>query len=475
MRAVRVGGKLRRLRQERRLNQVQMAAELGISASYLNLLESNQRPVTVNVLLRLAERFKVDLAALGGDDNARLASDLMEALSDPLFDEADVKSSDVQELAATLPNMARAILALYKAHQRGGAADVAPGAPDSEPPGIGIPSEEVTDFLQERGNYFDPLEKAAEALWDEHKLALFTLQRDLVSVLADRFAVDVEIVASEAMPGLLRNYDPLRRKLLLSEMLPAQSRAFQLAHQIALLGYKREIGAIVSGGKFTSPESDALALGALANYFAAAVLMPYDRFLASARQTRYDTNILQHRFSVSFEQVCHRLTTLRRAGAEGIPFHLIRVDIAGNISKRYSSSGIHIARFGAACPRWNVYDAFATPGMLRVQVSRMPDGSSYFCIARTSEAVARATPRGGLPTRVGQQSIGLGCGLHLAKEIVYSDGLNLDDPQIVTPIGVSCRSCPRSDCNDRAMPSLSQKLVIDENRRGLSTYANASG
>jgi len=199
--------------------------------------------------------------------------------------------------------------------------------------------------------------------------------------------------------------------------------------------------------------------------------MPYVRYYEAARSVRYDLDILQNRFGVSFEQACHRLTTLRRPGAEGVPFHLIRVDIAGNISKRFSASGIHIARFGAACPRWNVYDAFATPGMLRVQVSRMPEGQTFFCVARTISTVGRHSTRGGLPNRVGQLSIGLGCAAHYSGEIVYADGLNLDDPQIVTPIGVSCRTCPRIDCSDRAMPALSQRLEIDSNRRGLSTYA----
>jgi hypothetical protein len=253
-------------------------------------------------------------------------------------------------------------------------------------------------------------------------------------------------------------------------MLAPPSRTFQLAHQLAFLALRPEIEAIVSAGKFLTPEADALARSALANYFAAALLMPYGRFLAAARSTRYDINVLEHRFGVSFEQVCHRLTTLRRPGDEGVPFHLIRVDIAGNISKRFSASGIHIARFGAACPRWNVYDAFATPGMLRVQVSKMPEGQAFFCLARTIEPAGRMSRSGGLPHRIGQLSIGLGCPIQYARELVYSDGLNLDDPQIVTPIGVSCRTCPRDDCSDRAMPSLNQRLEIDENRRGPSTY-----
>ena len=472
MRAVRIGGKLRRLRQERRLNQAQMAAELGISPSYLNLIESNQRPVTVNVLLRLAERFQVDLGTLGGDDDARLTTDLMEALADPLFESDDVKSTDVRDLVSTLPSVAKALVTLYQAYQRGGAGS---GAPSTDMEGEGqpgtLPSEEVTEFLQRRNNHLGELEDAAEALWLDNGLALHSLQQDLMRVLAQRFAVDVEIVAAASMPGILRHYNPLTRRLALSEMLPASSRTFQLAHQLAFLGHRREIETVVSGGKFSTQEADALARSALANYFAAAVMMPYMRYLDAARATRYDLDILQSRFGVSFEQACHRLTTLRRAGAEGIPFHLIRVDIAGNISKRFSASGIHIARFGAACPRWNVYDAFATPGMLRVQVSRMPEGATFFCVARTISTAGRQISRGGLPHRVGQLSIGLGCASHFSKDIVYADGLNLDDPQIVTPIGVSCRTCPRMDCSDRAMPSMAQRLEIDENRRGLSTYA----
>ncbi len=302
---------------------------------------------------------------------------------------------------------------------------------------------------------------------------MFTLQQDLVKVLNARFAVDVEIVPAEAIPGLLRFYNPLTRRLQLSELLPLASRTFQLAHQIAFLGYRKEIDQAVSGGKSSSPEADALAASALANYFAAAVMAPYDRFLEAAKSTRYEVNTLQHRFGLSFEQVCHRLTTLQRPGNEGIPFHLIRVDIAGNISKRFSLSGIHIARFGAACPRWNVYDAFATPGMLRVQVSRMPDGASFFCIARTLTPAGREVMRGGLSQRAGTLAIGLGTALAHARDIVYGDGLNLEDPQIVTPIGVSCRTCPRNDCSDRAMPALAQRLVIDENKRGLSTYSIA--
>src|SRR5258708_6712225 len=364
----RLGGKLRRLRQERKLSQATMAEQLGISASYLNLLEHNQRPVTVPVLLKLAQRFNVDVQSLTAEDDSRLVSELMEAFADPLFDANDVKVED------------------------------------------------LTDFIQQRRNHFKELEAAAEELWRDHALDIDNLTRQLVDILAQRFAVEVVIRPAGQMDGILREYNPITRQLFLSEMLSLSSRNFQLAHQIGNLGWRKQIDLLASPGKFTSSAADNLARSALANYFAGAVLMPYERFLEAARKTRYDVEILQLRFRTSFEQVCHRLTTLRRPGAERIPFHLLRVDIAGNISKRFSASGIRIARFGGACPRWNVYDAFSTPGMLRVQVSRMPDGASFFCIARTLDFTARPSGRSALTQRVGRLAIGLRCPPSYAQE-----------------------------------------------------------
>ena len=473
MKALQIGGKLRRLRQDLRLNQAQMASELEISPSYLNLIESNRRPVTARVLLRLADKFRIEISSLSDVDDQQLTSDLMEALGDPIFENEDVKASDVRELVGTLPAVGRAMLALYRSHHiksRGRDEEGGSGDPQNEQSLAVLPSEEVTDFMQARGNHFPELERAAEALWRDNDVALHTLQHDLIRVLSQRFAVQSEIVPAERMPRHLRTYSPLTRRLELSEMLPNPSRTFQLAHQIAVLAHHQLLEKLAAGGKLTSPASDALARSALANYFAGAVMMPYGRFIEAARTSRYDLEVLQSRFGVSFEQACHRLTTLRRPGEEAIPFHLIRVDIAGNISKRFSASGIQMARFGAACPRWNVYDAFATPGMLRVQVSRMPDGQTFFCVARTISTARHGSHRGGLPQRVDRLAIGLGCAIAHARDIVYADGLHLEDAQIVTPIGVSCRICPRTDCQDRASPSLSQKLDIDENSRGHSPY-----
>jgi len=475
MKAMRIGGRLRRLRQEHHLTQAQMARELGISASYLTLLESNQRPVTVRVLLKLVERFHVDLQDFTTDTDQRLSLELMEAFSDPIFEGAEVKNTDVQELVSLLPAVGRAVIDLYEAYRRHLPADATSSAGEdaSEAPPVSIPSEEVTECIQKRLNYFPELEAAAERLWQENELSVHTLHQGLIDVLRQRYATEVAVRPADTMKGRSRRYDQLARRLEISEMLPPASRVFQIAHQIAYLGHHDVLDRIAAAGDFSSIDAEALMRTALANYFAAAVMMPYRLFADAAKDTRYDIDILKNRFGVSFEQVCHRLTTLRRPGHEGVPFHFIRVDIAGNISKRFSASGIHIARFGAACPRWNVYDAFSTPGMLRVQLSRMPDGSTFFCVARTTGRATAFSPTSGLPHRVGQRAIGLGCDVRHAGEIVYADGLNLADPQIATPIGVSCRTCPRTDCAERAMPSLFQKLHIDENVRGPSAYVQA--
>jgi hypothetical protein len=266
--------------------------------------------------------------------------------------------------------------------------------------------------------------------------------------------------------GVLRRYDAEKRVLALSELLPTRSRTFQLAHQIALLTQRPKIDRIVADSHLTSDESRALARVALANYFAGAVITPYVPFLEACRQERYDVDVIGRRFRVGFEQVCHRFTTLRRPGMEGVPFHMIRIDVAGNISKRFSASGIHFARFSGACPRWNVFAAFMTPGMIRIQLSRFPDGNTYFCIARTIHKDS-----GGYHAQQPVQSIGLGCLVEHAREMVYSDGIDFENAQLATPVGVTCRLCERSDCAERAFPSIRHPLQVDENVRGLSLYA----
>jgi len=241
----RLGGKLRRLRRERKLSQATMAEQLGISASYLNLLEHNQRPVTVPVLLKLAQRFNIDVQSLTAEDDGRLVSELMEAFADPLFDANDVKVNDLTDLVAASPNLGQALLTLYRAYRsgRGNGKPTEERAPSDGEEGdavqAALPSEEVSDFIQQRRNHFKELESAAELLWREHALDIDHLGSQLVDVLARRFAVEVVIRPAGPMDGTLREYNPITRQLFLSEMLPLSSRSFQLAYQIGNLGWRR--------------------------------------------------------------------------------------------------------------------------------------------------------------------------------------------------------------------------------------------
>jgi predicted transcriptional regulator len=257
---------------------------------------------------------------------------------------------------------------------------------------------------------------------------------------------------------------------MLSEVLRRGSRNFQLAYQIGLLTVAGVLDRLAADPHLTSDAARALARVALANYYASAVLMPYAPFLEAARTERYDIDLLGHRFRTSFEQTCHRLTTLRRPGAEGVPFHMVRVDIAGNISKRFSASGLRFARFSGACPRWNVFEAFTTPGLLRTQLSQMPDGTTWFWVARTvnREGGGYHAPRSVL-------AIAIGCEAARAKELVYADGVDLESRTAVVPVGLTCRLCERMDCEQRAFPPLQHPLKVNANVRGVSFYAPVDG
>ncbi len=465
-----LGARVRQLRRRERLTQEELAERLGISTSYLALIESSRRPLPAPILLKLAQLFQISLADFGPPEDARLGQDLVEALSDPLFDGAGVTAAELRELAAESPNLARAVLTLYGAW-REATTDDAPRPRGEDVPALDparVASEEVSELLQRRMNHFPGLEEAAERLWRDASLDRDDLGHGLVRHLQRARGVTVRVASLTEADGHMRRYDPHRRELILSELLPPRSRNFQLALQLGLLDQHERIDALLDDERLLSEESRPLARIALASYFAGAVLMPYGPFLAAARALRYDVELLGHRFRTSYEQVCHRLTTLQRPGSQGVPFHFIRVDIAGNISKRFSASGIRFARFSGACPRWNVFSAFLTPGLIRAQLSVMPDGTAYFCFACTVQKGL-----GGFRSPQHLHAIGLGCRVEHADELVYADGVDLKNLQAAMPIGVTCRLCERQTCEQRAFPAAGAPLRIDENLRPLNFYTHA--
>jgi len=465
----RLGAKVRALRRQQGMSQVQMAERLAISPSYLNLIEANKRPLTANLLIQLAHSFQVDLKSFAPDADQRVAEDLMEAFGDPLFEALDLPASEVRDLAQNDPALARAVFLLYQsyreAHRRMETlSDQLSDGQGFPPAATPLPSEAAGDFIQRRMNHFPELEEAAEALWQSAALDPEQLYLGLVSAFRNR-GIQVRIHWAEEARGILRRYDPGARVLSLSELLSPRSRTFQLAHQWALLALGDLLDQLIEDPLLTGPVARSMARVALANYFGAAVLMPYTPFLRAALASRYDIEMLSRRFQASFEQVCHRLTTLRRPGEEGVPFHFLRIDIAGNISKSFSASGIRFARYSGCCPRWNIHASFLTPGLIRTQISEMNDGRKYFCIART---LNRDT--GQYRGQHAVQALGLGCEIAHARELIYADGLVLE--QAPVPIGVTCRLCDRTDCEQRAFPPLHQAIQVEEDVRRSSFYAH---
>ena len=471
---VQYGARIRRLRQNRGLTQAALAERLGVSTAYLNLIENDRRRLTPELLIRLTRTLSVELDEFGPGDDARIAADLEEVFSEPLFEETPVDRRDVEALVVERPGLARAVLRLHQAYAttRSSAESLAARAMESSDLAtidrVRLSSEQVSEFIQRHMNHFPELETAAEQLWRDARLDREGLYAGMTAHLEQRHGVKVRILKVSELHGAVRRFDPVRKELLLSETLRRGSRNFQLAAQLGLLTCRDTVSQLTEAPELTSDESRALGRLAMSSYFAAAVLMPYGDFLRNTEEVRYDIELLGHRFRVGWEQVCHRLTTLRRQGSEGVRFHLARVDIAGNISKKFSATSVRFPRFSGLCPLWNVHAAFLQPGRIRVQLSRLPDGNALFSIARTVQRHA-----GGYHQPTVLYSVGIGCDVAEAKRLVYSDGMDLENLSAAVPIGVSCRVCERTNCQARAFPSLQFPLRIDEHVRGVSFFAPA--
>ena len=452
-----IGRAVRRLRTEQALTQQGLAARLGISASYLNLIEHEQRPVTAALLIKLAETLKVDLASLSGSQERQLEAGLREVFADPLLDQ-QIDGRDLAALASDSPAAARGILALYRAWR----------VAREESSGIALPSgrrlltpnEEARDVIHERANHFPDLEAAAEAI----ATTLPTVPADRDYAIIDRLRRSHGLhVLVGPLEGALRRYEPSTRRFALSEQLPRESQAFHLAFQLVLLEARDAIEAQIAVIAPTSAEAASLIRLALLNYTAAAVLLPYEAFRETAGALRHDIQGLQARFGASYEQICQRLSSLQRTGARGVPFFFLRVDPAGNVSKRFSAAGFPFSRFGGSCPRWVVHGAFGQPGRMHVQVAQLPDGATFLCFARsvTGRAAHWGEPP---PTHV----IAMGCDIRHAASLVYADGIELE--RATVGIGLSCRLCDREGCRSRAFPPLEHRLVLDPALGSASPY-----
>lgn len=464
-----LGGRLKRLRRDLGLNQSRMAEGLGVSPSYLNHLERNQRPVTARILLKLAEVYDVDLRSFSGESDAAGEADLHEVFSDPLFKGLAIPRHEVLELAENAPGAAEAITRLYRAYADGRRRAALAPDPDRMAEGEAAldlsPLSWVRDYVQEHRNHFPDLDAAGEALSAELGETGPDFEYAARGRLETRHQVRTSIMPVDVMVNWTRRYDLHRRRLLLSEQLESSSRAMAVAYQLVLMEQGDLLARLAEAANAPDLATRRLLRVMLGNYLAAAVIMPYGAFHLAAEELAYDVEMLAARFGSSYEQAAHRLTTLSRPGQRGVPFFMLRADAAGNVSKRFASIAFPFSRFGGACPRWNIHTVFKTPGRIVTQVIETPQGERYFTLSRT----VKRTPTAGRGADDGELALGLGCELKHAARLVYARGLDLENPA-VTGIGPTCALCERPACPERAAPPVSGSLVFEEWSRPISPY-----
>lgn len=455
------GARLRRLRKELGQTQAQFAESLGLSPSYLNLLERNQRPVTARVLLALAQEYDIDVRAFASEGDRQILADLDALVRDPVLKGVDLDQRDLRDLVDANPRAADALSRLYQAWREAStnasdlAAQMAGGAGGGT---IVSPLEEVRDALDERQNHFPELEAAAERLHRELETDL-PFELALSRRLRSEHGAAVRVYDDTVMGGALRRFDFHARKLLLSELLGPEGRVFHIAATLGLLEAGDLLDRETAKASFAGEGAQALYRAALANYLAGALMMPYGAFFEAAGKARYDIETLARRFSASFEQVCHRLTTLNRPGSRGVPFFMIRIDQAGNVTKRFGGGVIPFARSSGGCARWRLYDALRYPERVHVHTIEMADRTRFVSIAK---AVARPLPGGGAQ----MQTVALGCEAKEAHRLIYDPGPDAR----VSEVGLSCRLCERRDCAERAFPPLQRSLRLEPHVRGRAPF-----
>ncbi len=461
-----IGPKLRELRQSRQLTQAMMASELGVSASYINLLERNQRPASLKFLITLSDSFGLNWRELTNTDSGVALSDLRQITKDPAFGET---LPDIEELRSALegsPNLMNGMVSIFNAYRAYGEklAEQNEYISSNDDNNLGV-EQSTHDFFHSNNNYFGALEKLAEKSCVEfipdREEIYSAFKRHLVKTLN----IEIKLVRDEVLGKSLRYYDREKRQLLLSDGLDHQNKVFQLAHMIALIQYDELINEQLPKAIHKNELAASRCRVELANYFAAAILMPYAEFYEEAVRTKYDIERLAAYFSVSYEQVCHRLTTLQRPGKRGIPFFFLRVDRGGNVSKRFNVTPIQLARFGGACPKLDVHYCFRVPSRILTQTVEMPDHSRYLTINRT---VDRPAIR--YSTEDKRLAISLGCPVQYAPELIYGREQDSVSTQSVTEVGVNCRLCPRHNCQQRAHDPFHSSLKIDEDRRGVTHF-----
>ncbi|MBV7282522.1 short-chain fatty acyl-CoA regulator family protein [Corynebacterium sp. TAE3-ERU30] len=468
-----VGSRLRQLRRERDLSQASLAETLGLSASYVNQIEHDVRPLTVSVLSKITEAFGIDATFFSHEDDSRLLAEVKDVIADKELVAQPVDLAELSEVVADHPTVAKTIVDMHRRYrtirdklslltdERSHSEEMKDHTGDL----LDMPHEQVRDFIHANNNYFHQLDTAAEQLHQKLGLHLGSTPATLAALhqyITEEHGVTVLPTTTGTT---LHRYDPSTATLEISSLIGPGQQAFRIASVLAHLELGLELQRLVEEADFSTRESSLLALRGLASYYAAALLLPYTEFHELVDKTRYDLEYLANYTGLGFETICHRVSTLQRPGRRGIPFTFIRVDRAGNMSKRLSAGGFHFTHSGGTCPLWNVYEAFSNPGHVQRQFASMPDGRTYVWVARTVSHRYGTFDQGGK-----EFAIGLGCEARHAGRMVYFDALPVNNPAAAVPIGPGCRVCARTDCAQRAFPAIQGIARFDAHSSSLAAY-----
>ncbi|WP_130731887.1 helix-turn-helix transcriptional regulator [Komagataeibacter xylinus] len=470
------GSRIRHQRTRMGMTQSALALQLGISASYLNQIEHDVRPLPLPLLNALCDIFSVGVDYFSDTEEARGIQALREILADPVFDMGAVKLDSMQAAMRVAPDLCMQFVRLYRAyllrHEQAAVPLVGhaphPDTTTPDAPDRVEPYEAVNDWVQAQRNYFDEIDRTAERQAALMRLDEGSPREQLGRYLMDHHGIRTEIDLGLSQRGLMWHMDRRNRTLFLSRIAPSESSTFWMAQALGQIEHQAIFARIIRRSRLRESEARGLARVYLTNYFAGALLLPYERFRTSAHEVRHDLERLQRHFGVSFEQACQRLSTLQRPGSEGIPFYFLKTDIAGNILKSFSANRFTQSRFGGPCPLWNVFRAFTTPQQVQVQLSRTTDGALYLNVART---VGRDNIS--YLDRPRLAAVVLGCSIADAGHLVYSAGLDLNDPRMIIPIGPGCRACTRENCHHRALPMVGHRVDTDNEGRGIAPYRTA--
>lgn len=451
------GPRIKRLRRDHGHTQQAMAEMLGISDSYLALIEGNRRPLTAGLILKLAELFDFDIRSLGQEEPGGGSAAMRRRLSDPLFADLSIDRAELEAWIDNAPGGIEAFARLFDRWREGGGAGVGIEGPN--------PVMAARREIERWRNHFADLDAQAEELADELRIGAGDLYGAIAERLRVKHQLTIRILPFDVMPDRLRRLDLHARQLQLSELLDPAARTFQAAFQLAQIEARAGIDALVAGAAFGDRPAERLYRRHVTSYFAAALMMPYGRFLRACETTGYDIQLLQRRFGAGFEQVAHRLTTLQRVGARGLPFFMLRIDRAGQLSKGYAgASGSALIDAVHRCPLWAIHQAFEQPGRVIHQLAELEDGSRWFTVARSVRHHGGAA---GVPAA--EHVVALGLAAEHAAALAMARGIDLGGP--ADPIGLGCTHCQRAECVQRAAPPLGRALTINERERGLAPFS----